>query len=271
MLTFRLAIAAALLAAPAVAPSVALAAASDWHHVEGGAIRLVTDDAPDADGVLRGALEIRLKPGWKTYWRDPGSSGVPPSLTVTVGGEKAEVEIAFPAPTRFDDGYAVWAGYDRSVSLALTLRLPPGAGLPLSAPAVADAFLGVCETICIPVQAELTADEDAGEAEHAAAVDAAFAALPQPERPDFGVRPQAGGDGTITVEATLPAGVSAIDLFVAGTDTLVLGVPERLGGPSAPARFAVPVLYGSEAGPGENLAYTLVTSGGAVSGRLVLP
>lgn len=269
MPTRRLTLSAA--AALLLAPTAALAAASDWHHVEGGAIRLVTDDAPGDDGVLRGALEIRLKPGWKTYWRDPGSSGVPPSLAVTVGGQKAEVEIAFPAPTRFDDGYAVWAGYDRSVALALTMRLPPDADLPASA--VAEAFLGVCETICIPVKAELTADDGAGEAEHTATVDAAFAALPQPERPDFGIRPGGdGGDGAIVVEATLPAGVEAIDLFVAGTDTLVLGVPERLGGSaSTPARFAVPVLYGPANGTAEDLAYTLVTSSGAVSGRFSLP
>lgn len=83
MLTARPAAAAALLLL-ALAPG-AHAASSEWHHVEGGSIRIVTSGAPDAQGILRGALEIRLKPGWKTYWLDPGSSGVPPTLDVTIG------------------------------------------------------------------------------------------------------------------------------------------------------------------------------------------
>ena len=264
MLTSRLALAATLL----LAPTASLAASSDWHHVEGGSIRIVTSGQPDSEGVLRGALEIRLKPGWKTYWRDPGSSGVPPSLDVTVGDEKAAVEIGFPAPTRFDDGYAMWAGYDRSIALALTFRLPADAKG--SARVAANAFLGVCETICIPLQAELTIDprEDADDPEHAAAVAAAFAALPEPARADFGARPGKVEGETIMIEATLPDDVEVVDLFVAGTDNLALGVPERVSGSST---FSVPVLRGLDGNTDEALTYTLVTSGGAVTGSPELP
>ena len=28
--------------------------------------------------VLLGGVAIQLQPGWKTYWRTPGDSGVPP-------------------------------------------------------------------------------------------------------------------------------------------------------------------------------------------------
>src|SRR5690606_16478618 len=111
-------------------PAAAHAAASDWYHVEGGSVRVVTSGVPDENGVLRGALEIRLKRGWKTYWRDPGSSGVPPTLDVAVGDRTAPVEIGFPAPQRFDDGYAEWAGYDEPVALALSLHLPQGIAAP---------------------------------------------------------------------------------------------------------------------------------------------
>ena len=30
--------------------------------------------------MFRAGVEIKLKPGWKTYWRYPGDSGVPPVL-----------------------------------------------------------------------------------------------------------------------------------------------------------------------------------------------
>lgn len=253
-----------------VAPAFgAQAASSGWHHVEGGSIRVVTSGAPDEAGRLRGALEIRLKPGWKTYWLDPGASGVPPTLAAAAGGKEAAVEIGFPAPRRFDDGYAPWAGYDRPVSLALTLALPEGKDAPTRLQA--NVFLGVCETICIPVQATLSFDPGAGpdDPEHAAVVENAFAALPEPARPGFSAEVVEVKDDAVTVEAALPAGVRALDLFVAGTQTLVLGTPEKADGGSR-TLFRIPVSTGTGAG-GEEVAYTLVTDAGAVSGRLRLP
>jgi DsbC/DsbD-like thiol-disulfide interchange protein len=252
----------------ACAPATgAHAASSGWHHVEGGSIRIVTSGKPDGDGLLRGALEIRLKPGWKTYWRDPGAAGVPPTLTASAGGSDAAVEIGFPTPGRFDDGYAQSAGYDRPVALALTLRLPEDANPP--ARLQADVFLGVCETICIPVQATLSFEPGSGseQPEHAAVVKAAFDALPAPARPGFAAEAGAVDDNAIMVETALPEGVRALDLFVAGTAGLTLGTPERDGDGGA---FRVPVAArdSEAAGP---LAYTLVTDAGAVAGTIELP
>lgn len=268
MLIARPSAAAALLLF-ALAPG-AHAASSDWHHVQGGSIRIVTSGVPDAEGTLRGALEIRLKPGWKTYWLDPGSSGVPPTLDVSIGDEAAAVEIGFPAPQRFDDGYALWAGYDGPVRLALTLRLPHDR--PAPARVEANTFLGVCETICIPVQAELTFDpyEDTDDPEHRQSVEAAFAALPQPARDGFGAEAVEVKDDAILIEATLPDGQEAMDLFVAGTETLVLGVPERVAGTDDAPLFSVPVIDRREGGGGGELRYTLLTRAGAVAGTLSL-
>lgn len=245
----------------------AAAASSGWHHVEGGSIRIVTSGEPDAGGLLRGALEIRLKPGWKTYWLDPGSAGVPPTLTALAGESDTAVEIGFPPPSRFDDGYAAWAGYDRPVSLALTMALPRGAAAP--ARMEASVFLGVCEAICIPVQATLSFDPRTGMADpaDAAVVDAAFAALPEPARPDFSAALARADDEAVVIRPVLPAGVRALDLFVAGTETLVLGTPERTRENGA---FRVPVsLRTGDAGA--DVSYTLVTDAGAVTGIIQVP
>src|SRR5690606_15347814 len=137
-----------LLAAPA-----AHAASSDWFETEGARIRLVTTGKPDAEGKLRGVLDIELRPGWKTYWRDPGDSGVPPTLDISANPNIASAVFDFPAPQRHDEGDFKWAGYDYSLALPVTFTLKDPAG---SATIDADVFLGVCETICIPVQAQLT-------------------------------------------------------------------------------------------------------------------
>lgn len=254
-----------LLAAPA------FSASSEWYQVEGGAIRFVTAGEPGPDGLVRGALQIDLAPGWKTYWLDPGSSGVPPQVSVDVQDKNAEVEVGFPVPQRFDDGYAQWAGYEEPVALALTFRLPEGVAN--AQDVTAHTFLGVCETICIPVQAELTLSlgDNADAAEEAAIVDAAFAALPAPAEDNLGVDLVSTDDKAIVIDAKLPEGVSALDLFVAGNENLSLEAPELVsaGGGTSP-RFRVPVAFRTPGAEPERLRYTLQTSAGAFSGELSL-
>lgn len=247
----------------------AQAASSDWHHIEGGSIRIVTTGAPDTNGQLRGALEIRLKPGWKTYWQDPGASGVPPTLEALVGEETTPVEIGFPAPTRFDDGYATWAGYDHPVSLALTFVLPDGSAT--RAQLEAQIFLGVCETICIPVQATLSLDsrDGADDPEHAGVVRQAFAALPTPATPGFSARLVEVRENAMLVAAELPKGAHAPDLFVAGTQSLTLDTPQKTQDGSQ-ILFHVPIAARTGRDD-EELNYTLVTEIGAVSGHMRLP
>lgn len=249
-------------------PLGAHAASSDWLRVEGGAIRIVTSGTPDASGHLQGALEIHLDAGWKTYWRDPGASGVPPTLEVTAQGTPILVNIGFPAPERFDDGYANWAGYDQSVALPLSMALPDGA---LPEQLQADIFLGICETICIPVQASLTLDpyNNADEPEHADLVSQAFAALPQPATPDFLARVIEIDGDTIVIAAKAPEGTQILDLFVAGPQTLTLDTPHKAESGSQ-TLFYLPMMA-SSATVGQELNYTLVTDAGAVSGRLHLP
>lgn len=253
-----------LLAGVLVAP--AHAGSTQWHVVEGGSVRLAMSGAPEEAGMLRAAIEIRLEPGWKTYWLDPGSAGVPPSLELDTSAGPAEVAIGFPPPLHFDDENGDWAGYDRSVALAVTARLPEGA----AGTATARLFLGICETICIPVQATWTLDLKPAQTSgaDAAVVSAAFEALPGKARPGFGATLTAVSETEIAVAVEAPAKAEVIDLFVAGTETIALGRPERLpsGGSSG---FAVPILglYGKD--PWQKpLRYTLVTSKGAVSGLL---
>ncbi len=56
--------------------------ASSWETVPHGAARLIAGETHTSrDSVwLRAGVEIRLDPGWHTYWRYPGDSGVPPTF-----------------------------------------------------------------------------------------------------------------------------------------------------------------------------------------------
>jgi len=254
----------ALLAATATAfaASAAFASSSRWESAEGGRVRLVSSGLPDASGKLRAILEIDLNPGWKTYWREPGGSGVPPSIDVSGSPQVEAATFEFPAPERHFDGDLAWAGYGRSVAFPVTFSLAAGSRSPIDA----SVFLGICETICVPLQARLTLDPASAtdDPADAARVANAFDALPAPASETFGVKLRDVHGGKAVFEATLPEDARDADLFLAA-DGYVFGVPERRDD-EGDTVFTVSV-DGPAAASG-TIHYTLVTTSGAVSGQL---
>lgn len=248
----------------------ASASSSAWYESQGGRVRLVTTGTADQAGRIQGVLEIALKPGWKTYWRDPGDSGVPPQIDVNASANVAGVDLSFPAPQRHDDGYGQWAGYDRSVALpaVFTLKSPGDKAL-----IEAHVFLGICETICIPVQTTLSVDpaSDPDNAADAQLVKAAFAALPQAERSDFRAVTVAGDDETLNVEVAAPGAPDDVDFFVAGNQDYMFGPPTRTE-QNGKVLFSVPILDRPDTIPaGAGLHYTVTGTTGAVEGLLPYP
>jgi len=244
----------------------ALAASSTWFEAEGARIRLVTTGAPDAEGRLKGMLDIQLKPGWKTYWRDPGDAGVPPTIDVSANSEIEQVDIDFPAPQRHDEGDFEWAGYDYPVALPVTFTYQPGS---TGSPIDADVFLGVCETICVPVQAKFSVDPAAnlGDPLDQAGVAAAFAAIPEAAKPGFEVTVAEKSATKATLAASFAGTTSSAELFIAGEDGYLFTTPvrdEREG----KTYFTVEVTRPDETPVGPGLRYTLATDAGAVSGVL---
>ncbi|MDN5928412.1 MAG: hypothetical protein L0I29_15175 [Hyphomicrobiales bacterium] len=249
-------------------PGTATASSSPWADVQGGAVRLVTSGKPDADGMLRGALQIDLKPGWKTYWRDPGDTGVPPAISLTGA---ALAGIAYPVPRRFSEEGTVWNGYEAPVSFAVSLKVPAGKAEEIGA----HVFLGICQTICIPLQAELKLDPGAEPAnlEDAAIVTQAFEAVPGPARSGFRLTDTKKAGEALTVAAELPQpGEAAAELFLAAPEGYSFGPPKRLADKGGKATFSVPLYEQPDnAAPGTMAAYTLVQNGEAVAGTISLP
>lgn len=260
----------ALFALVSLPGAQAMASSSGWVEVQGGRLRLVTSGEADAAGRLSGVLDIQLRPGWKTYWQDPGDAGVPPQIDVSASAGVSGADFSFPAPTRHDEGYGSWAGYDRSVAFPVTFRLrEPGK------PGLIDAsiFLGLCEKICVPVQARFRLDPAAApdDISDAATVAAALKSLPGAEGPDFRAEAQPSPEPEqLTIKVTVPGGSQPIDLFIAGADGFQFGLPKLKRPPDGQPFFVVKVLSRPDKGGGR-LPYTLVSDRGAVSGVLVLP
>jgi DsbC/DsbD-like thiol-disulfide interchange protein len=145
-------IAAALLS---IAPRAWAQDASDWSADAHAAARLIagsTTKTPDATFV-RAGLEIKLDPGWHTYWRDPGDSGVPPNLDFSGSDNVKDVTVLWPAPQRFPDGAGGHSiGYVDHV--ILPLRVVPQDAAKHSALQLKLGY-DICNTMCVPVEANL--------------------------------------------------------------------------------------------------------------------
>src|SRR4051812_22404206 len=75
---------------------------SPWVKDGHSAVRLLAGSRSGA--VLLGGIAIQLQPGWHTYWRNPGDSGVPPRIDFSKSENIEAVTILWPAPTKFADG-----------------------------------------------------------------------------------------------------------------------------------------------------------------------
>src|SRR5215467_13044127 len=90
--------------------------ASSWDGDARSAVRLVAGSPLGADAELRAGVEVRLAAGWKTYWRYPGDSGVPPVFDFSKSENVKSVSILWPAPHRFMDDGGTTIGYKGDVT-----------------------------------------------------------------------------------------------------------------------------------------------------------
>lgn len=108
--------------------------------------------ARSTDGLWTAGLEITLAPGWKTYWRIPGDSGVPPQFDWSKSSNLKAVTIGWPAPRRYRDAAGETIGYKDSVVLPMQIE-------PLNEAEPANVelqlFYAVCKDICIPAEVGL--------------------------------------------------------------------------------------------------------------------
>src|SRR6202163_802521 len=123
--------------------------ASPWQRDGHSAVRLLAGSRSGA--VLLGGIAFQLQPGWKTYWRTPGDSGVPPRFDFSKSDNIDAITVLWPAPTKVDHGAGGHSlGYHDQVVLPLRI-VAKNADKPVMLRA--DINYAVCEKLCIPVEA----------------------------------------------------------------------------------------------------------------------
>jgi DsbC/DsbD-like thiol-disulfide interchange protein len=127
------------------------------------------------DGTHMSALRLTLAPGWKTYWRVPGSSGIPPLFDWQGSRNLSSVAVSWPVPDVFDLNGVRTIGYANVVTIPIAFT-PATPGSPIAVSGQID--IGVCEEVCVPMTLSVKAALSEGAASTDPVIAAALADAP---------------------------------------------------------------------------------------------
>lgn len=242
-------------------PTIAHSGQTEWFETEGGNVRLVVAPVEAGSKNLRGFIDIGLLPGWKTYWRNPGSGGIPPVIEVD-GGSTAN--ISYPTPVWIDTEYGSYAGYDKPVKLPFDIDLT---NFEMGESITVRMMVGICEDICIPAftNFSLPVEEASGSDQHTIAVAGAIAQLPKPAQV-FGAEISTILTDSEGVEFSIPNSINMQSLFVAGSGDVQFGKPQITAQSASGTAYRAQVLR-----PVQSLTpITLYINGQAANGTFEL-
>jgi DsbC/DsbD-like thiol-disulfide interchange protein len=263
-----------LIAACALASASSHAFGADssaWDRDARAGIRLIAGNA-SSDGAQRAGLEMNLAPGWKTYWRYPGDSGVPPRFDFTRSENVKSVSVLWPAPRRIEEAGGFTIGYKERVVFPLRV-VPQDKTKPVVLRLKLD--YAICEKLCVPAEgsAELPLTETKSSLDGALA--AAEAQVPKPAALNDGKafairsvhRDAASTPQKVFVDVAAPENAK-IDLFAEGpTESWALPLPAPVSGaPAGQRRFAFDLdgLPSGAKAEGAELVLTAVAPEGAI-------
>jgi len=125
--------------------------------------RLVSEVSGVGPGqVFWVALELNIRDGWHTYWRNPGDSGEPTKLAWQLPPGFTAGDIVWTTPHRFEIAPLVNYGYAKHAMHLVQITAPKDvkAGTPVTLAAKASWL--VCSDVCIPEGADLQLTMPAG-------------------------------------------------------------------------------------------------------------
>ncbi len=152
--------------------------AGDWNTGVSVATRLESAQSALGDGRLSVALHMTLDPGWKTYWRVPGDSGLAPMFDWSGSENVQSIELLWPTPMAFDEMGERFYGYMNNVLWPLRVMAQDPAR-PVNLSLKLD--FGVCSDVCIPTSIRSSLTVPPGEpqrTQHTGRIEEALSQMP---------------------------------------------------------------------------------------------
>ena len=259
----------AALAICAALAGPAVAASTQWQDLGGGKARLIANLDP-ATSQVSGVIEFDLDEGWKTYWREPGSSGIPPQFDFSGSRHFAAGDIGFPVPEHVVLPESEFVGYHGRVRFTFEGMVT---GSPSDGLIRLNLLAGVCEEICIPATVEFempTRELMVSDPEAEQVIEEAALALPADPSETFRIESAKLTGNVLEIAATLPDANGEAALFVEGPSNWRL-LPARIADrDGTKARFELDLSnMPADAEPERTqLRFTLVSNGKGVEQSL---
>lgn len=267
-----------MVVAPHAQPAQQAGVATPWVELHAARARLVAGPAASPGSYLAG-LEVIMDDGWKTYWRMPGDSGVPPSFDWAGSTNLASAKVLYPAPKRMAEAGGEVLGYKQSVLLPIEVK-PQDPARPVAMKLGVE--LGICREICIPATATFNLTiAPGGTGAPPTAVAAALERVPRAQGARRKDDPELkrvvidSAGSRLAVEAVFPGDGKGADVFIEAPEGLYVPLPKKAAAmPDAGGnlRFEAELSPGlAQDLKGKALTLTLVSEAGATEAQWTLP
>ncbi len=139
---------------------ICLSAAPAWAtSIQHGTVDLISENAWISPGQsFTIGLHFKMDPGWHIYWKNPGDSGEPPSVSWQLPQGITAGEIEWPAPTRMLASTVMNYVYDGEVLLLVPMQAAKSISATGGAAKLdASARILICsKEMCVPSKAQLS-------------------------------------------------------------------------------------------------------------------
>ncbi|MEM9358648.1 MAG: protein-disulfide reductase DsbD domain-containing protein [Pseudomonadota bacterium] len=261
----------------------AMQTATKWSVGHKSQTRLIVGSMPGDQGqpVYYAGLEIKMEPGWKTYWRQPGDDGgIPPYFNWSKSVNLKDTKVLFPTPKRFSEATGESIGYKKHVVLPVAVQAMNAS----SKLGLAVQFeYGVCREICIPAQAKLALEVDLKSLRQMPPQLArAIASVPVSASETKPGLPQLldvaatydGPSPMLKFRAAFPGDGSGADLFVDAGRRVYLPMTKKAGQTSGSEQvFEIDLSKGVQIGElkGKAITVTMISNAGSIDVEYTLP
>lgn len=212
--------------------------ATSWQTQNYVKTRLIIDKAEwqNRKDVLMAGIHIKMDPGWKTYWRYPGDSGLPPRFDWSGSQNLKNSRVLWPAPTRYKDSSGNSIGYKKEVVFPVLIEpIDPAQPIDL----VLKMEFAVCADICIPAESNLQLKSGRSgifSRSYTSILSRYLGRVPDIRssgKSELMIRNTKatllGAAPYLSIEAKFPPGAKDADLFIEGPEGYYLAPAERIG------------------------------------------
>lgn len=102
-----------------------------------------------SNGHYMAALQVKLAPGWHTYWRAPGAAGIPPQFDWSGSQNINGARFHWPIPDIYEQNDMRFLGYENELILPIEFKPSDTGTLVING----EIMMGVCEDVCMPYTA----------------------------------------------------------------------------------------------------------------------